>query len=175
MIPLFHYALRPSGYLFLGPSENVTTHRDLFRTVDKKHRLYQRKESVLRPQVLFPLSAGFQSAMATDRKTAIANERNLPKQLERIILQRFRPACVTVKESGDAVYFSGPLSDYLEQPFGSPETNLLNMAREGLRIPLRTALRRAVSGRERVDQEVSVGGGRSVPRCSCRRAAQGAS
>ena len=24
MIPLFHYALRPGGYLFLGPSENVT-------------------------------------------------------------------------------------------------------------------------------------------------------
>jgi len=39
MVPLFHYALRRGGYLFLGPSENVTAHGELFRTVDKKHRI----------------------------------------------------------------------------------------------------------------------------------------
>src|SRR5262249_22820773 len=30
VIPLFHYALRPNGYLFLGPSENISTHKELF-------------------------------------------------------------------------------------------------------------------------------------------------
>ena len=48
IIPLFHYALRSGGYLFLGPSENVTSHHELFRTMDKKHRIFQRKETVLR-------------------------------------------------------------------------------------------------------------------------------
>jgi two-component system, chemotaxis family, CheB/CheR fusion protein len=45
MIPLFHYALRPGGYLFLGASENVSAHKDLFHAVDKKHRIFQRKEN----------------------------------------------------------------------------------------------------------------------------------
>ena len=56
MIPLFHYALRRGGYLFLGPSENVTAHGGLFRAVDKKHRIFQRKESLPRPVVQFPLA-----------------------------------------------------------------------------------------------------------------------
>ena len=42
---LFHYALRPGGYLFLGPSESVAGPPDLFRTLDKKHRIFQRNET----------------------------------------------------------------------------------------------------------------------------------
>ena len=56
MIPLFHYALRRGGYLFLGPSENITGHGGLFRAIDKKHRIFQRKESLPRPVVQFPLA-----------------------------------------------------------------------------------------------------------------------
>ena len=130
MVPLFHYALRRGGYLFLGPSENVTAHGDLFRPVDKKHRIFQRKESLPRPVVQFPLADIDRTNRARRRSRPTRDERNLAKQLERIILQRFRPACVTVKENGDAVYFSGQLSRYLEQPTGSPDTNVLNMARD---------------------------------------------
>ncbi|MEO7359259.1 MAG: CheR family methyltransferase, partial [Gemmatimonadaceae bacterium] len=39
VIPQFHYALRPKGILFLGPSESISTHGDLFRTLDVKHRI----------------------------------------------------------------------------------------------------------------------------------------
>ena len=45
IVPVFHYALRRNGYLFLGPSEGVTSHRELFQTVDKKFRIFQRKEA----------------------------------------------------------------------------------------------------------------------------------
>jgi two-component system CheB/CheR fusion protein len=156
IIPLFHYALRSGGYLFLGPSENVTSHHELFRTMDKKHRIFQRKETVLRPAVRFPL-ANLSGPTPSGLKYSDAEEPNLPKRLERIILQRYGPACVLVKENGDAVYFSGRISRYLEQPTGGPDTNVINMAREGLRIPLRTCLHRAVTARGRADQkQVSV-------------------
>src|SRR5438093_10378392 len=39
---LFHYALHPGGFLFLGPSENLVGPPELFRTVDRKHRIFQR-------------------------------------------------------------------------------------------------------------------------------------
>ena len=56
-----------------------------------------------------------------------------------------------------AVYFSGRVSRYLEQPPGTPESNVVNMAREGIRIPLRTSLHRAVSAHERaVQNQVSI-------------------
>ena len=157
LIPLFHYALRPGGYLFLGPSESTASHKELFGTVDKKHRIFERKETLLRPAVTFPLAEVSRPKQPGARLMPEAEERDIPKRLERIILQRYRPACVAVKENGDAVYFSGRLNDYLEQPTGAPDVNVVNMAREGLRIPVRTALHRAATGRERVVQrQISV-------------------
>ena len=54
LIPMFHYALRPGGYLMLGTSENVTQHGDLFAPVDKKHRVFQRRDHPTR-HIHFPL------------------------------------------------------------------------------------------------------------------------
>src|SRR5206468_4238120 len=42
VMPTFHYALRPKGFLFLGAAEAVGTFTDLFEPVDKKHKIYSR-------------------------------------------------------------------------------------------------------------------------------------
>ncbi len=44
LIPLFYYALKPKGFLFLGSLENAGDCIDLFETLDSKSKLYQRKE-----------------------------------------------------------------------------------------------------------------------------------
>ncbi len=44
VIPLFHYALKPGGVLFLGTSETVGEFADLFAPIDRKSKLYLRKE-----------------------------------------------------------------------------------------------------------------------------------
>ena len=49
VIPIFHYALRPGGFLFLGISENVSQHGDLFLPLDKKQRIFQRRDHVRAP------------------------------------------------------------------------------------------------------------------------------
>ena len=46
LMPVFHYALRPGGYLFLGSSETLTQHADLFNPIDQKHRIFQRRDYV---------------------------------------------------------------------------------------------------------------------------------
>jgi two-component system CheB/CheR fusion protein len=53
IIPLFHYALWPSGYLLLGSSENVGRYSELFRPLDKKNRIFQRRDMVVRPSLPF--------------------------------------------------------------------------------------------------------------------------
>ena len=43
VIPIFHYALKATGYLMLGSSESVGSFVDLFTLLDKKHKIYLRK------------------------------------------------------------------------------------------------------------------------------------
>jgi PAS domain S-box-containing protein len=42
LIPTFHYALRPSGYLLLGTSETVGQHGSLFKATEKPHKIYRK-------------------------------------------------------------------------------------------------------------------------------------
>ncbi|MGE4073016.1 MAG: chemotaxis protein CheB [Lysobacterales bacterium] len=46
LIPLFHYAIRPGGLLFLGTSEGVGEFGQAFAVLDRKAKLYQRKSSL---------------------------------------------------------------------------------------------------------------------------------
>ena len=44
VVPMFHYALRPGGYLMLGSSETLGKFADQFAVVDKKYRIFQKEE-----------------------------------------------------------------------------------------------------------------------------------
>ena len=44
VLPIFHYALRPGGFLFLGVAENASQHTDLFSPLDRKQRIFQRRD-----------------------------------------------------------------------------------------------------------------------------------
>jgi len=43
VLPAFHYSLVPNGILLLGSSETVSRHESLFATVDRDHRIFQRR------------------------------------------------------------------------------------------------------------------------------------
>ncbi|MFN0105218.1 MAG: PAS domain S-box protein [Bryobacteraceae bacterium] len=159
ILALSHYALRSDGYLFLGPAEGAVSPADLFRPVDYEHRLFQRKETLRRREVTFPFGDFGRPGVGGNRPEM----ENHVKRLERIILRRHRPVCVAVRRNGDAVYFSGGVGRYIELT-GYPDNNLLNTVREGLRIPLHTALHRASNARECVIQRnlpVQMDGGMS--------------
>ncbi len=49
VIPTFHYALNPTGFLLLGASETVGSFSSLFSVVDPKHRIYAKKTTGPRP------------------------------------------------------------------------------------------------------------------------------
>jgi two-component system, chemotaxis family, CheB/CheR fusion protein len=54
LMRLFHYALRPGGYLFLGTSEHLTEQNNLFRALDQQHRILQKIGSVSPVLIDFP-------------------------------------------------------------------------------------------------------------------------
>ena len=45
LVPRFHYALNPGGFLFLGPSETLGKNEKLFSTVDRSARLFLRDDT----------------------------------------------------------------------------------------------------------------------------------
>lgn len=158
VIPVFRYALKPSGYLFLGTSESIGQHTDLFATVDKKHRVFRAREDVL-PKSRLSLLVGesgrsipFLSDGRPGRTGAPAGY-PLRQSVETQVLERHAPPHVVVNAEGDVVYYSARTGRYLEPPQGAPSRNLLNMARRGLRLDLRAALREAMTTRQTVLRE----------------------
>jgi two-component system CheB/CheR fusion protein len=157
LVPLCHYALRSGGYLFLGPSESVTSWPELFRTVDRRHRIFQSKDVVLRPPVSFPLAERTRyphSRLVSEEPPAPqSGGQNVARAFERILLDHYSPACVLINERGDIAYFSPRTGRYLEAPAGTPTLNVFDMARQGLRLDLRTAIHKAMTSRAPVTHE----------------------
>ena len=154
LLPVFHYALRGNGLLLLGPSETIGPFADRFDVVDKHWKLFRRKESELfqaLPMILTGAgSAGEQPATGAP---AQVKESQLGATIERILLGRFAPASVVVTERGDIVYIHGRTGQYLEPAPGQPRNNILEMAREGLRVELTRALRACAASSEEVIRE----------------------
>ena len=72
LLPVFHYALRPGGFLFLGSSEALTTQAELFDPVDKKYRIFRRRDHVgVHPD---PAAGAAQRAAAGRRSQAHRQE-----------------------------------------------------------------------------------------------------
>lgn len=156
LLPLFHYALRPGGLLFLGPSETIGGATDLFEVVDKKWKIFRRKESPLasHPAIEFPTET-MKPSMETRPASAgrPSKEANVSLLVERVLLARFAPASVLVNERGDVVYIHGRTGYYLEPAAGQPRLNILDMAREGLQLELGSALRQAMAEGGEVTRE----------------------
>jgi two-component system CheB/CheR fusion protein len=156
VIPVFHYALKPDGYLFLGLSETVTRHGDLFAPVDKHYRTYKRRDLVtpalgLAPQFAAKVRRSHWSAPSPQGSGALLP--NILRSASSVVMEHFAPAHVVVNAEGDVLHYSIKTGRYLEPAFGSPSRDLLAMARKGLRLDLRTALRKAVETHQTVTND----------------------
>jgi two-component system, chemotaxis family, CheB/CheR fusion protein len=164
IIPIFHYALRDNGYLFLGSSENVTRHSRLFSTVDKSNRIFQKRPGSGFKLPEFPLSATAKAA-TKHASRPLAPVGGLQESAERLLLDRYSPAYVVINAAGEVLHLSAGTGKYLELAAGVPDHNIFSMARRGLRMDLRAAVHKAVStGQVSVQNEISIGtnGGRQT-------------
>lgn len=163
IIPIFHYALRNNGYLFLGSSENVTRHVRLFSTIDKPSRLFQKRAGVTAQRLPeFPLAAAARQPPHVRQR---ATSGTLQESAERLLLDRYSPAYVVINAAGELIHSSGGTGKYLELAAGAPDSNVFSMARRGLRMDLRAALHKAVStGQVAIQNKITVGtnGGRQT-------------
>src|SRR5262249_12420880 len=113
LVPLFHYALKPNGYLFLGPSENISRHSDMFANLDKKHRIMRRREigrRVLPDLPTIPNVPGDARMVGLRHDFARGANGNRRIQTvdaaERLLLERYTPPFVIIDDSLHVVHYS---------------------------------------------------------------------
>ena len=160
LISLFHYALMPGGMLFLGTSETIGEYANLFATLDRKAKLYQRKEDFqgAKRAALDRFLAHSPSATARDLALPVAGGKaastmklSLRELTEQALLRQVAPVGALVNGHGDILYLHGRTGMFLEPvPGDAGINNILKMAREGLRRDLTTALRKAAGAKDPV-------------------------
>ena len=156
IMPLFHYAINPDGYLFLGTSETVGDATDLFAPVDKKWKLFQRRNSATSGNLVSTQmpTVGFTRAHSERLEGAAAPMRVRVRVLaEQALLDRHVPSCAVVNADGDVLYIHGHTGRYLEPPIGEPTGSIVKMARDGIRIELITGMRKALAEEQPVRYE----------------------
>lgn len=146
VVPLFHYALKPCGFLLLGASETIGAASDLFELIDKRYKIYKRKAAHRRVGFEFPRAPGAlprPGAKAREAVSALLDVGQAQREADRVILARYTPAAVLVDEDLNIVQFRGQTGPYLEHAPGPASLNLQKLARPGLLVELSPAIRQA--------------------------------
>lgn len=143
ILPIFHYALIPGGYLFLGSSETTGDFINLFTIVDTNSKIYSSKgdPEELKKKVISQYLPQIEKTSAeTDvpPKTTITgkNKTSLRSVIENELLLQHTPASVIVNNKYDIQYLHGRTGLFLEPAPGDSEMNILKMSREGLKPAL---------------------------------------
>jgi two-component system CheB/CheR fusion protein len=163
VFPVFHYALKTGGFLYLGASESVGPFTDLFEPLDKKHRIYTRRAAPTPGFHLPPAGAHLSSASGPEAaaprhgrgssplqplaqaRGADAGQAELSahREADRIAVQQFAPPGVLVNAELQVLQFRGATSAFLAPATGKASFDVLKMARPGLMLPLRALINRA--------------------------------
>ena len=149
VISLFHYALKPHGFLLLGNAESVGTLTNLFSLEDRANKVYAKRSTSIRPPVAFSMSriaATLEPGMrphVVSRQEPSWTAGEAQKEFDRRLLQQFAPAAVFVDEGLEVVHSRGNIDRYLKLSSGRATLSILKMAREGLLLELRNAITRA--------------------------------
>ncbi|MGM0787531.1 MAG: chemotaxis protein CheB [Thermodesulfobacteriota bacterium] len=153
LVPLFNYSLKPGGILFLGGSESIGEFSDLMEPLDRKWKIFKQKKgsSAAHHNLEFPLTPRASWGVREEPEPRTEGEAAEPaaagvtRMAEKALMANWIPPSVIVNDRGDILYIHGRTGKYLEPSPGQARLNLFDMAREGLRIQLQAAIRKAAN------------------------------
>jgi two-component system CheB/CheR fusion protein len=158
LIPVFHYALAPEGFLMLGPAEGISGPSEFFRVMDKKHRIYQRREGVARPALSFASLPSSRAEPRSDRVLQRASpDHELPRVIAAELLDNYAPAALVIDERGEILFFAGKTARFLEPPTGTPTHNAFELIVRSIRPEAHALVHRVIkTGKEAVHPNLAV-------------------
>ena len=144
VLPLFHYALRPDGWLVLGSAENLGGRNDLFHTQHREERIY-RKLPTTASRFVMPLTTRKLADQGQPgRKTTVKRREEREErggQVTRRVMERYAPPHVVVDNAGQVRHVSSRTAPFIEMALGEPTTDLLSLTPP----PIRSAMRGILS------------------------------
>ena len=152
ILPIFNYALKPNGILFLGSSESIGEYSDLFTVFDSKWKVFKRRPQTIRNN-LYELDISRPLGPAMREKPDASPETRMTDMVKNSLLEEFAPPSVVVNDRGDIVYIQGHTGKFLEPAQGEPSNNIIEMAREGLKLQLPLLLKKAAGTLTEVRRE----------------------
>ncbi|WP_136637678.1 CheR family methyltransferase [Pseudooceanicola onchidii] len=152
-MPIFHYAIKPGGILFLGPSETVGRFDHAFQAIDQSARVFRRNDS--RPE--YPLHLRHQEPTATTNRRRPQHDEEPSKRLEwgdggatDRILAAYAPATLRVTASGEILKSTGRLGKYLDYSIGGDSNRFApSIARPGVREAISAIIRQVSRNKKR--------------------------
>ena len=147
ILPLFHYSLKPKGLLFLGTSETIGGSANFFHVLDKKWKIFTRKEGsssfIASREISFKSHLPENFDVKIMENTMQTIETNLSNLIKNILLKYYSPTCVVIDEKGMIIYVYGRTSRFLEFASGEARLTFLDMIRPELKSKFRNKINEA--------------------------------
>jgi two-component system CheB/CheR fusion protein len=138
---VFHFALKEDGYLLLASGGPVGLGAGMFEPVTGQRNLFRRTAATARKVAASPIVL----SPCTSDSRAERPERPLPvvELARHELLGIYAPASVLINRRREALYFHGQVHHFLRYPHGEATTDVLALARDGLRAELSATIRQA--------------------------------
>lgn len=142
---LFHYALKPHGYLFLGPAEMADPFPGLFTAFDRDSRIYTAVTSTERAAPVLPQLTSDYRFLGVQLKPPPEVEQAIGiGQAHASALERSAPPSALVDNSGRILHLSPTTGRFFRPQEGPFTAEISTQVRPELRVDLKLALRRAL-------------------------------
>ncbi|MEZ5448046.1 MAG: CheR family methyltransferase [Thiolinea sp.] len=143
----FHYALNPSGLLFLGKSETVGICDNLFTALDRNARIYRFRGEV-RSRLPHSLQQRSLFGSGGSKKPSPVAPASVPREklreyLNTLLADFYQPDCVCWMTAWKSFTSKGNVSPYLGFSEGQMQTHILELIHPDLRHELRAILYKA--------------------------------
>jgi two-component system CheB/CheR fusion protein len=142
ILQMFHFALRPGGFLFLGSSESADACHELFAPVDKRNRIFRAKTGTAnsRRTPTMPRGGYVRSNISREAPQSAVQRKLSFADIHQRALERSAPPSMIVDANADILHMSESAGRFLRHIGGELSRNLLALILPELRLEIRTTL-----------------------------------
>jgi len=153
-ISLFHFALKPNGVLFLGPSETPGELHEEFEPIDMHWKLFRKMRDMPLPvDIRTPLNTDLTTIRPLRPVTLPAVRGAFDPALVAAydaILAKFMPPGLLINERRELLHVFGGAERFLHMKSGRPSNDVLDALDNDLRTAVIGAVQRAIKERSAV-------------------------